>query len=57
MVYGRFIMDSTGQNTFFAEGCLYCDMTTSGQHSPDCPLNPNNTEAIKKALQEKEGEK
>jgi hypothetical protein len=37
MVYGYYIKDTVGNETFFTEGCMYCHMSTGGQHEPNCP--------------------
>ena len=38
MVYGYYITDTVGNKHFFIEGCSYCQMSTGGQHEPNCPL-------------------
>lgn len=37
MVYGHYIEDTSGGKRFFVEGCMYCQMSTGGQHEPHCP--------------------
>lgn len=36
-MYGHYIEITTGQKTWFTEGCEYCHMSTGGQHETDCP--------------------
>ena len=38
MVYGYYITATAGNERFFTEGCNYCQMSTGGQHEPNCPL-------------------
>ena len=37
MVYGHYIEDTAGNKRFFTEGCVYCQMSTGGQHAYNCP--------------------
>lgn len=37
MVYGHYISDTLGNERFFVEGCMYCSISTGGQHEFDCP--------------------
>ena len=38
MVYGYYNTDSAGNKTVVAEGCMYCQMSTVGQHESNCPM-------------------
>ncbi len=38
MVYGHYYTTSDGTEHFFVEGCSHCQMSTGGQHEPNCPL-------------------
>ncbi len=37
MEYGYTITDTSGNETFFAEGCTCCSMSTGGLHESHCP--------------------
>ena len=37
MVYGHYIKDTVGNERFFPEGCIYCEMSTGGLHKSKCP--------------------
>ena len=37
MEYGYYIETTSGQKTWFSEGCTCCRMSTGGQHESHCP--------------------
>ena len=58
MVYRHYIERTDGSEVWFTEGCLYCCMTSSGQHESDCPckdlkiaeIKPKHMERFKEQL-------
>jgi len=48
MVYGHYITDSVGNESFFLEGCTYCRISTGGLHEPDCPMKDKVAEKPRK---------
>jgi biotin synthase-like enzyme len=44
MVYGNVEVTTSGKWRFIPEGCLYCSMSTGGQHSFNCPYKPGEYE-------------
>ncbi len=42
MIYGHYITDTAGNRKFFSAGCTYCQLSTGGLHSVNCPLYQSN---------------
>ena len=51
MEYGYYIETTSGQETWFAEGCICCRMSTSGLHESHCPYRAKIAE-IREYLKE-----
>lgn len=54
MVYGHKYTTTSGKENFFVEGCIYCQMSTSGSHQPECPYKKNLDEQKKKKITDNE---